>query len=1048
MWKSIVLLLVVLCVGPMLGAAAFCQSITISGSVVDSETGLPIPDVNVFISNTLLGAATNPDGHYSIKGVPLGRHELIASIIGYRAQKFKIKLTSPADRKFNFKLKPQVLEIPALQITAEADKEWKKNYEKFVKLFLGSSQNAKECEILNREVLDFTEASKSAPFAALAQAPLVIENRALGYRLHYLLKVFEARGEEVSYLGDVKFEALRPQSAKERRKWQRNRVEAYNGSLRHFLNSLYANRHRQAGFLAEFVPNIYAEKFSPFRAEVKRLDLFSSGELPNERYLNFDDLIEVIYYKEKEEKEYIDYRITNDVTLRGADPDKILRASDAQDQKSWLALKRVDVGIDTLGQVLEPLSVQTFGYWAWQRVADLLPKDYQPPRDLQPKSQLAAQLRNYYGDGMKQLESGDWEKALKTWVDGKRKLEEFGKTDTRIGLAFIEVVTDLHAPIYYEKASELYYWAFSGDSPLEFKKAVEQEIEFISPLLPESEFKEWKKELKKGKPDLFRRIQRFWIERDPTPTTVLNERLIEHWERIAYARKNFEKGTHTIYGTDDRGLIYVKYGKPDKEMTQVLGNNESELMRWMAEATMDAQVGQGSSSTIADPNAATGISIGGTEGGVPPGAGRDAQVAQVRRGIGNFNYFPEVEIWAYISLDSDETVLFMFGPKEGHGAFRMITSIEELIPPEAFSKRSSIYALGMLPGGLLQLMYYADLVTFDRSFADRYSELESLWVESIHTSMRPSGGQVGPNHNLLRGKRQTYLSFDKHDPLRTYAPPDYYRVERVITPLSLTSTRARILDENNRAKMLFIAFAFPPQDKKTNPVEILQGEATNDFRLRFNLTIRDSKMEALDRFSAKPLADLDNTAVFRIPHNRDQAHYTLSTVSYLDLNDSTAAASQVQDRRKVGQTFFGKAPPLDPDETKVEVSDLVIGVEPPDGFNPAVLPFPIVPTERIWKQDIVKVYLEVYHLKPAKSGLGEFTIDSRVIRLEQKGNKVKRKELVATSFDFSSRTTTAKENMGISIANFSKGPYELEVEVKDKVSGKKKKRVRRFQIME
>jgi hypothetical protein len=47
-----------------------------------------------------------------------------------------------------------------------------KNFEKFVRLFLGSSQNAKEREILNRGVLDFAKASKSKPFTTVAQAPL------------------------------------------------------------------------------------------------------------------------------------------------------------------------------------------------------------------------------------------------------------------------------------------------------------------------------------------------------------------------------------------------------------------------------------------------------------------------------------------------------------------------------------------------------------------------------------------------------------------------------------------------------------------------------------------------------------------------------------------------------------------------------------------------------------------------------------------------------------------------------------------------------------
>ncbi|HAA76782.1 TPA: hypothetical protein DCE37_16865 [Candidatus Latescibacteria bacterium] len=58
----------------------------------------------------------------------------------------------------------------------------------------------------------------------------------------------------------------------------------------------------------------------------------------------------------------------------------------------------------------------------------------------------------------------------------------------------------------------------------------------------------------------------FWKRADPTPSTVVNEKLVEHIRRMQYADNNFSGG-HRQEGYDtDKGRIYVKYGPPtDRE---------------------------------------------------------------------------------------------------------------------------------------------------------------------------------------------------------------------------------------------------------------------------------------------------------------------------------------------------------------------------------------------------------------------------------------------------------------------------------------------------
>ncbi len=56
-------------------------------------------------------------------------------------------------------------------------------------------------------------------------------------------------------------------------------------------------------------------------------------------------------------------------------------------------------------------------------------------------------------------------------------------------------------------------------------------------------------------------FRRFWRSLDPTPATPENERYVEHYQRLEYARRHFSATLSRGY--DDRGMIYVRYGPPD-----------------------------------------------------------------------------------------------------------------------------------------------------------------------------------------------------------------------------------------------------------------------------------------------------------------------------------------------------------------------------------------------------------------------------------------------------------------------------------------------------
>ena len=59
----------------------------------------------------------------------------------------------------------------------------------------------------------------------------------------------------------------------------------------------------------------------------------------------------------------------------------------------------------------------------------------------------------------------------------------------------------------------------------------------------------------------------YWRKRDPLYLTDYNERLMEHWARIAYADLRFSDPVRGIRGWQtDRGRVYIRYGPPLKQV--------------------------------------------------------------------------------------------------------------------------------------------------------------------------------------------------------------------------------------------------------------------------------------------------------------------------------------------------------------------------------------------------------------------------------------------------------------------------------------------------
>ena len=84
----------------------------VAGKVVDRQTGEGIPGVNIILTGTTLGAATNLDGEYSILNVPPGTYELKATAIGYAPVTIKdVRVNIDLTTRINIEMGETVLEL-------------------------------------------------------------------------------------------------------------------------------------------------------------------------------------------------------------------------------------------------------------------------------------------------------------------------------------------------------------------------------------------------------------------------------------------------------------------------------------------------------------------------------------------------------------------------------------------------------------------------------------------------------------------------------------------------------------------------------------------------------------------------------------------------------------------------------------------------------------------------------------------------------------------------------------------------------------------------
>jgi GWxTD domain-containing protein len=203
-----------------------------------------------------------------------------------------------------------------------------------------------------------------------------------------------------------------------------------------------------------------------------------------------------------------------------------------------------------------------------------------------------------------------------------------------------------------------------------YEHEVAEDMMFI---MTESEMEEFRSLSTGGRE---RYLTEFWQELDPTPGTLENEALEEHYRRVNFADLHY---TTTVRGAlSDMGRLYIKYGPPDDIQSHYSDYEFVQGSRDMA---------GGVEPVLTDPYARSYLRAGqpGSEDYTRTSAEEDEHLDQ--RG-GETVHGKSYEIWSYEGAgspvrrlakrsSSQAAVRFIFADETGYGSYRLIYSTEK-----------------------------------------------------------------------------------------------------------------------------------------------------------------------------------------------------------------------------------------------------------------------------------------------------------------------------------------------------------------------------------
>jgi GWxTD domain-containing protein len=663
---------------------------------------------------------------------------------------------------------------------------------------------------------------------------------------------------------------------------------------------------------------------------------------------------------------------------------------------------------------------------------------------------ISAQPQRAYDRGLEEMNRGNITGALDTWYDAYART---GNVDSRIGFEFIRVVTENGMRSYYESATKVYYRALTDGEGIDSRIAIRQEIERMQPIVGDGYYRQWMEWWDERNPALGADMRGYWVQQDPTPAQMKNERLIEHWERIANARELFTRNQRTVYGTDDRALIYVRYGDPERVKNGILTIQSFNIKPWLAaqfNPDSDRRRSRDSESQeLQDPEI------------------RDREIInRLSEEIYKWHRYPEYEIWFYENIfdSQQEPVIFMFGTDVRNDEFALQTSIEDFIPERAYNPERErpdealeFTRAGITPALMLQLLYYEQLAQVDSFFDSRLNDLRNQVLDQGIEAFRGMDQAFRTESQQLVNQRTVQ------------APRERSTYEGIIPRIPISVHQYRFLDDSLNPYVLtyiesaayeaFMIDYHRTRGRNSNDSDFLNGEnlleGNSFYDLVHNLQTYDDAWNITELLQEHPPLYASRTSgtrmsdsVFRIPHH--QRDYQAASVELLNYDPDSEPVYETPFSpalRGWNKLQFRQPEPLESHPDSLEMADLVLGYFDEDRTTEP-FPFVVANSQLVPFGETLLLHFEVYNLERMYNGFTQFELTYRIFPVDESGNvRTDQTEFILT-LNFTNEERTVIEDLEIETADLQPGVYELVVYIQDTQSEQSKERKIRFEVLE
>jgi len=335
------------------------KTFPVGGKVIDEKTKLPMPGASVFCQNTTIGTITNGEGKFFMR-LNNGGYDLIISYTGYETKMMRISNGNSQNDSLSIELKEQEKSMGEVVVagSAEVADGWNKYGQFFIDNFIGTTPNASHCIIENKDSLRFYFYKKRNKLKVKGRSDIIVTNNALGYKIKYQLDsfVYDYTAKVGSYTGYPLFEELKG-SDEQMETWKKNRFTSYVGSRLHFMRSYYDSTLNDEGFSLELLDanNKATAVDDPYDSKLFSVD---SGDA----VINIKGRLRVNYKNRVPDQKYLS---ENNFPLSSRVQISALDMTDG-------------FVIEENGYFYEQSEVTNMGYWAWKKLAELLPYDYNP----------------------------------------------------------------------------------------------------------------------------------------------------------------------------------------------------------------------------------------------------------------------------------------------------------------------------------------------------------------------------------------------------------------------------------------------------------------------------------------------------------------------------------------------------------------------------------------------------------------------------------------------------------------------------------------------